>query len=179
MPSREEYFDPTSLSPSHNHWFSWLQKQLLLNNILTQTPEMPTPFKAKYEEWRAVLNQFEINEDTILVGHSLGAGFLVRWLSENAVSVGKVVLVAPWLDPDKELETGFFEFIIDAKIAEKTKNLTVFISDDDDQEELTSVDTLKREVQNLNVIEFTGKGHFILQHMGTDEFPELRDFLLQ
>lgn len=95
MPSREEYYDPANLAPSHNHWFSWLQHQLLLNGILTQTPEMPEPYNAKYNDWSSVIEQFKIDKNTILVGHSLGAGFLVRWLSEQKIEVGRVVLVAP------------------------------------------------------------------------------------
>lgn len=179
MPSREEYLNPANSSPSHNHWFPWLQRQLILNGVLAQTPEMPTPYEARYEEWRSVFEQFHVDEDTMLIGHSLGGGFLVRWLSENRTKVGRVVLIAPWLDPNKELTTGFFDFSIDHDLASWTKDITVFISDDDDQEELTSVETLKNGVSGLHIREFSGKGHFILQHMGTEEFPELRDFLLQ
>ena len=178
MPSKEEYFNPANLSPSHNHWFSWLQRQLLLKGILAQTPEMPEPYEAHYDEWSAVLKQFHIDKDTMLIGHSLGGGFLVRWLSENDASVGRVVLVAPWLDPNKRLKTSFFDFSLDKNVAKKTKDITVFISDDDDQDELTSTEILKKNVQGLAVKKFSGKGHFILQHMGTQEFPELRDFLL-
>ena len=178
MPSKEEYFDPKSVAPSHNHWFSWLQRQLLLNEVLTQTPEMPEPYSAKYEDWRDILNRFHPDEKTILVGHSLGGGFLVRWLSEANAKVGKVVLVAPWLDPNKELETDFFNFLIDPQLVSKTESTAIFISDDDDKEELDSTERLKSEVENILVKEFKGKGHFILAHMGTEEFPELRDFLL-
>ena len=66
----------------------------------------------------------------------------------------------------------------DSQIAKRAKDMTVFISDDDEQEELTSVETLKSEVADLDIREFSGKGHFILEHMKTEEFPELRDFLL-
>ncbi len=179
MPSKEEYLNPKNLSASHNHWFPWIQRQLILNGILAQTPEMSTPYDAKYTEWVSVFNQYTFDENTILVGHSLGAGFLVRFLSENNVAVGRVVLVAPWLDPDKQLDSDFFDFTIDSNLASKTKDLTVFISDDDEQEELTSVEMLKNTVLELRIKEFTGKGHFILQHMGTNEFPELFDYLLQ
>ena len=89
MPSKEEYLDPKNVSASHNHWFPWIQRQLILHGILAQTPEMPTPYDAKYTEWAALFGQYEVNEETILVGHSLGAGFLVRFLSENNVKVGR------------------------------------------------------------------------------------------
>ena len=179
MPSKDEYLNPLNPSPSHNHWFPWLQRQLILNNILTQTPEMPTPYEAHYEKWDSVIAQFDVNEETILIGHSLGGGFLVRWLSENKIKVGRVVLVAPWLDPNKELSTGFLDFSIDREFPNRTEDTTIFISHDDDQEELTSFEILKEVVVGLKIREFDGKGHFILEHMATDEFPELRDYLLQ
>lgn len=179
MPSKDEYLDPHNPSPSHNHWFPWLQRQLILRGILTQTPEMPTPYDARYEEWASVIEQFDITEETILIGHSLGGGFLVRWLSESKIKVGRVALIAPWLDPNKELTTGFFDFSIDSELAKKAKDITVFISYDDDQEELTSFQILKDTIPGLKIREFDGKGHFILAHMKTVEFPELRDFLLQ
>lgn len=179
MPGKEEYYDSACVAPSQNHWFPWLHRQLQLVDVFVQTPEMPTPWEARYEEWTAVLDGFKPDENTMLVGHSLGGGFLVRWLSEFNGKVGRVVLVAPWLDPHKELTTGFFDFEIDPALAQKTKDITVFISDDDHEEEQTSLAVLKEKVDGLQVRQFTGKGHFIFKHMGTNEFPELRDHLLQ
>jgi len=179
MPSKEEYFDPKQPSPSHSHWFSWLQRQLILNGILAQTPEMPTPYEAHYNEWVAVFEQFHIDENTILIGHSLGGGFLIRWLSENSVKVGRVVLVAPWLDPNKELKTGFFDFSMDKNLADRTGDISAFISDDDDEEELTSTEILKENISGLKVKEFTGKGHFTFDDMKTEEFPELLKVILK
>jgi uncharacterized protein len=94
MPSKEEYLGIATLA-SHNHWFPWLQRELILNEIFTQAPEMPHPYQPLYKEWCLIFEQFKVDEDTVLIGHSLGGGFLVRWLSENKVKVGKVVLVAP------------------------------------------------------------------------------------
>ena len=179
MPPREEYYDPASPSPSRNHWFSWLQRQLILNDILTQTPEMPSPYNPRYADWDTVFRQFQMSQDTLLVGHSLGAGFLVRWLSENSVEVGRIALVAPWLDPNNRLSSDFLDFAIDPELARQTKRTAVFISDDDDREELVSVDILKSKVQDICLNEFQGKGHFILEHMGTEEFPELLEYLIE
>jgi uncharacterized protein len=182
MPGREEYFDAAQVAPSQNHWIPWLQRQLILHDVLAQTPEMPRPFDPKYEEWAPILDGFRPDQETMLVGHSLGAGFLARWLSERDLKkdgrVGKVVLVAPWMDPSKELITGFFDFILDTMIAEKTAGLTVFISNDDDDEMHATLDMLQGTVLGLQVREFEGKGHFTKKDMGTNEFPELRDHLL-
>lgn len=90
MPSREEYLKPTRPAASNNHWLPWIQKQLSINGIVAQTPEMPEPFRPDYDKWKETFEQFTLNDDTILVGHSCGGGFLLRWLSENDVKVGRL-----------------------------------------------------------------------------------------
>lgn len=98
MPDKEDYFEPTADAESNCHWLPWLQRQLIVKNILAQTPEMPEPYSPNYEKWCSVFNQFTVSEETNLIGHSCGGGFLLRWLSENKQKVGKVALVAPWID---------------------------------------------------------------------------------
>ena len=94
----DEYFSDKYPSLSNSHWFPWLQKQLLINNIFTQTPEMPEAHKPDYDKWKKEFEKFDVNSETILVGHSCGGGFLIRWLSENKIKIKKLILVAPWLD---------------------------------------------------------------------------------
>lgn len=172
-PEKDEYYSPEGDSQSNCHWIPWLQKQLIVHGILAQTPEMSTPYEPVYEEWKATFEQFAIDEDTILVGHSCGAGFLVRWLSEEKVAVGKVVLVAPWIDPSKEMGTNFFDFTIDEEIVARTKNITIMYSTNDDEDVLATVSLLKEKLPTATVHTFTDKGHFTLGDMGTREFPEL------
>lgn len=179
MPSKESYLNPEKDAQSNCHWLPWIQQQLLANNVLAQTPEFPAPYDPVYEDWKSVFECFEISNDTILIGHSCGAGFLVRWLSENKIHVGKVVLVAPWIDPNKELKTGFFDFEIDAQIFHRTESLTIFISEDDDQEMLETVQILEKECPGIETIRMNGKGHFTFRGMGTKEFPELKALLLE
>lgn len=168
-----EYRDTSRPAPSNDHWFPWLQRQLLLRGIETQTPEMPGFYEPHYEAWKEMLDRFAPDEEAILVGHSLGGGFLVRWLSENKQKVGKVVLVAPWLDPNKVIDPEFFNFDIDGTIAEKTAGLTIMYSTDDDPEILATIELLKSKLSNVDFQEFEGKGHFVLNSLKTDKFPEL------
>ncbi len=178
MPSEAEYIH-SGRQAANKHWFPWIQAQLESAGVEVYMPEMPEPYEPVYEKWTAVFEQFKIDADTMLVGHSLGGGFLVRWLSEHKTKVGKVVLVAPWLDPNHELKTGMFDFEIDKNLAEKTAGTTEFISLDDDQEELTTLKILKDKITGLQVREFTDKGHFVFEDMKTKEFPELLNFLIQ
>lgn len=181
MPSKEGYYNPQNGSSSQNHWFAWLQRQLILGGILAQTPEMPEPYDPDYEKWKSVFEQFKIDGNTDLIGHSCGGGFLVRWLSENKVKVGKVALVAPWIDPTHIFAPKMFDtqWKIDTDLATRTKETRLFISLDDESDELETAETLKATIAGLTVSEFSDRGHFILDDMKTNEFSELRDFLLK
>jgi hypothetical protein len=177
--SKEEYFDPKVSSLSNKHWLPWLQKQLILKGILAQTPELPEPYDLVYEKWCSIFERLEITPATMLIGYSAGAGFLVRWLSENKVKVGRVALVAPFLDPEREITTTFFDFEMDKDMADRTDGLFVFFSRDDERSVLTSVKQLRAKLKNIQVKEFSDKGHFTFDDMKTEEFPELRDTLLR
>lgn len=180
MPSKEEYLDASFPSPSNQHWIPWIQKHLLINGYIVQTPELPEPYLPVYEEWKKVFQQFNLNEDTTLVGHSCGAGFLIRWLSENKIKVGKVALVAPWIDPNKdELPNGFFNFTIDKDLVSRTEGTCVFVSSDDEKMILKSVKIISNELPQAELNNFDNKGHFTFGDMKTEKFPELLDYLLR
>jgi len=173
-PSKKEYYDPTAPSMSNAHWLPWLQGQLLKRNVSTATPEVPLSFKPQWRLWCKEVERFEINPGTIIVGHSCGGGFWARWLSEHKdVSVGKVVLVAPWIDPDNILKGIFFDFKIDPNLADRTKGITIFSSDNDHPKILESVKILRDQIKGIKYKEFNSYGHFCYEDMKTAEFPEL------
>lgn len=70
---------------------------------------MPNKTNAQYLEWKILFEKiFDLlDENPILIGHSLGAIFIVKYLSENEVSkkIKKVCLLgAPFDDRDMEEE---------------------------------------------------------------------------
>ena len=174
MPDKEEYYSPDFPACSNYHWLPWLQKQLIMKDIKADTPEMPHAYLPVYEVWKKEFERFDITSETILVGHSCGGGFLVRWLSENKeVTVGKVVLVAPYLDPDNYIGNDFFDFEIDTHLSSRTQWLSVFHSDNDDDYIQKSVARLKNEIKDFKYTEFNGYGHFCVNDMASEAFPEL------
>ena len=179
MPSKDEYYSPEYPSASNFQWLPWLQKQLLIKDIYAVTPEMPHAYAPDYAVWKKEFERFDITPETILVGHSCGGGFLARWLSENKdVRVGRVVLVAPWLDPDGELDTGFFDFEIDPNLVSHAGGVTIFNSDNDDEDVQQSVKKLREVIKDLKYVEFRGAGHFIGEPYISKGFPELLEQLL-
>lgn len=178
-PSKEVHYSDNFPSSSNFAWIPWLQKQLIIKDLKTDTPEMPYAYEPRYEVWCKELERYDIGSETILIGHSAGAGFLVRWLSENKeATVGKVILVAPSIDPTKKSATGFCDFEIDKKLANRTKEFIIFTSDNDSKDINQSVEILVNKLPTTKVIKMSGFGHFIPDHMGTDKFPELVEAVL-
>jgi len=156
----------------------WLKNELERNDFEVHVPEMPRPYEPDYDEWLDVFSQYSIDENTTLIGHSGGGGFLVRWLSENDVKVGKVILVAPWIDVEGILKNDFFHFQIDQNIPNKTKGLIIFGSDNDEDDIKLSIQKLREEIPNILYREFH-YGHFTSNDMGKNDFPELLEKIIE
>lgn len=179
-PSKREYYSDEYPASSNFHWLPWLQKQLLIRDIYAVTPEMQYAFMPDYKIWKKEFERNDITAETILVGHSCGGGFLVRWLSENKeVKVGKVVLVAPWLDPENSIDTDFFNFQIDPNLATRTAGLTVFSSTDDTDDIQKSVIGIINVIPSTELVEFESGGHFTGDTYIRNGFPELLEEILK
>jgi len=173
QPGKEEYYDLDSPSMSNAHWIPWLQAQLLKKDIAAATPEVPFAHEPDWDLWKQEVERFDIKPDTIIVGHSRGGEFWMRYLSENKdIKVGKVVLVAPSLGWYYSKDVYFGNFKMDPELAARTEGITIFSSDDDNERIQKSVDEIKDTVKGVKCREFHLK-HFTYGSMGTDKFPEL------
>lgn len=179
QPGEEEYYDPEKPSMSNAHWLAWLQAQLLKKDIAAATPEVPNSFKPEWDLWKQEVERFDINPDTIIVGHSRGGEFWLRYLSENKdISVGKVVLVAPSLGWYYSDDHYFGDYKIDPELVKRTKGLTIFHSDNDKAGIQKSVKEIRDTIKQLEYREFH-LGHFTYGSMGTEKFPELLEEVLE
>ncbi len=180
-PTKEIYYSTNYPSSSNFAWIPWLQKQLIVKDIKTDTPEMPHAYEPDYKIWSSELERFNIGTETTLIGHSAGGGFLVRWLNENTnIKIDKLILVAPALDPDKKSSTGFCDFSFDPSLVSRTNKSIIFTSDNDSPGIQKSVEILQKEVPGIETIIMHGYGHFIPQHMNNSiEFQELLETIVQ
>ncbi|MDB5181412.1 MAG: hypothetical protein JWP13_175 [Candidatus Saccharibacteria bacterium] len=178
-PEKEHYYDTSKPSESNAHWLPWLQKELLIRDIAAVTPEIPLSYEPKWDTWRKEIERYDISAETILVGHSAGGGFWLKYLSQHKdLKVGKVVLVAPWLDPDKTLEEDFFAGDFDPALATRTNGLKIFMSDDDSDNVWQSFKRIQKEIHDTDVRYFNGHGHFTYENLGGTKFPELLEEIL-
>lgn len=176
-PGKEEWDDPEFPSASNYAWLPWLQKQMIISGYEAHTPEVPNAWKPHYPTWQKEFERYELTPETILVGHSCGGGFIVRWLSEHReIKVGKVVLVAPSLGLSWE-DRSFFDFVMDPDLASRTKELVTFISDDDNPDLQEAAKIFISTINGAKLRQFSGYGHFTHDTRVATKFPELAEEL--
>jgi len=162
------------------HWIPWIKNELITRKITTQTPLMPEPWNPHYDKFKQEFEKYEVNENTILIGHSCGCAFLVRWLGETKQKISKLILVAPWKIPDKndEWRKEFYLYPIDQSIKNRVNKITMFTSNDEYEEGKKSL-KMYHQVLDGQIIELKGMGHYTMGSMGTTKFPELLEIVLQ
>jgi uncharacterized protein len=172
-------FHGTEGHPEEN-WFPWLKGELETRGCQVFVPQFPSPpvVPAKLNEWFDVLKNYEqyINEDTILVGHSLGGVFALRVLEKLKHPVRAVFLVGapigikPLRNYDRDLSFSGFDFDWQ-NIKNKTNNFFVFHSDNDPYVALANGEKLAREL-GVNLTFIPNAGHFNAK-AGYLSFPQL------
>lgn len=152
-------------------------KELLQDNLGSDytvlLPKMPNSTNARYSEWRLWFEHVSslFTDNCILIGHSLGAIFLAKYLSENnfPVKINATILVAaPYDDDSLEDLTDFKIESLSDKLTEQAGKLVFFNGTDDP---VISQSDLKKYQKALPSAEFkimSAPDHFVRA-----EFPEL------
>lgn len=167
MESEVFIFHGTEGYPEEN-WFPWLKQELEKKGYNVFVPQFPTPpvVPAKINEWFDVLKDYQdhINEDTILIGHSLGGIFTLRVLEQlkypirAAFLVGTPIGVRPILNYDRDNSFSGFSFDWE-DIKSKAKHFVVFQSDTDPYVGLANGEKLAEHLGvELNFV--PNAGHF-------------------
>lgn len=167
------------------HWIPWVKKKLSNKGINVVVPLMPEPWKPNYKNWKKSFDKLDVDEDSVLIGHSCGCAFLVRWLGETKKKIKKLILVAPWKIADEErhkesfeLKKKFYNYDIDKCVKDNVKQIIMFTSNDEEEDGKKSL-KLFNNVLGGEIIELKNHGHYCLGDMGTEEFPELLEKILQ
>lgn len=162
------------------YWQPWTKAALEKHDIPTFLPAMPHPWNPKYKEWKEVIEKLPVTAESVLIGHSRGVAFLLRWLGETKHRVDKIIMIAPNLRSESAEPTlqDFYTFDIDQTVQNRVRELIIFTSENDDSENMESAQLLANEL-NCRVVNLPTYGHFITEEMGTDEFPELVDEVIE
>jgi uncharacterized protein len=159
----------------NKHWMPWIKKELESRGIKVEIPLMPEPWLPSYEKFKSKFEKYEINEDDVLVGHSCGCAFLVRWLGNSKKKIKKLILVAPWKksnEDDGGFRDKFYNYPIDETIKLRVEEVVIFTADNEGAAGKESAKIFHKALGG-NLIELKGRGHYTRKDMGTEEFPEL------
>jgi len=175
----EEFININDPGSYPKHWIPYIKKGLITAGIETETPLMPSPWAPDYDAFKEEFEKYPVSENTILIGHSCGCAFLVRWLGESKQKIKSLILVAPWKIPKENdpVREKFYVYPIDETIKSRVGEIVMFTSDNENENGKKSL-KIYHDVLGGKIIELKGRGHYILKHMGTEEFPELLEEIL-
>ncbi|MBN2087358.1 serine hydrolase family protein [Candidatus Peregrinibacteria bacterium] len=164
--------------PEEN-WFPWLKKEVEKSGIKVFIPQFPTPEGQTLENWMQVLGQYdELNQDSIVIGHSLGVPFLLNVIENQPVK--EAFLVSGFTgkadnDFDDSMKTFAQRIFNWEQIKRNCGRFCVFHSDNDPY---IKIEKAKELSENLNseLIEVKGAGHFNAKS-GYDTFDLLLERL--
>src|SRR3989338_5640215 len=78
------------------NWMGWTKKQLIERGYEVVCPIVQKVWEAPpYSEWKKVIDEAKIDDDTILVGLSAGGAVCVKYIAEENKVISKLILVAP------------------------------------------------------------------------------------
>lgn len=167
--------------PEEN-WFPWLKKELEKEGHEVIVPKFPTPIGQTLESWIKVIKKYEdkINDDTVLIGHSLGAAFILNYLEQADGEIKTAVLVSGYHEnlenPYKKLNKTFVDrkFNWD-KIIENCGEFIVIGSDDD---EYIPESVTRRLAFNLDAeLHIVHNGGHLNADAGYKKFPFLLELM--
>lgn len=136
-------------------------------------PSMPNTTFAIYDEWKLWFERVceIIEDDCVLIGHSMGGIFLAKYLSENDFPrkiKATILIAAPYDDETSEELASFKLENITERFNDQTGHVTLFAGQDDPVVPYGELDKYRKDLQSAEYITIPAPDHF-----NRAEFPEL------
>lgn len=167
-----------------NCWFPWLKKELEKLGYSVKALKMPHPITPTIKDWVATLEkEIKLNEETILIGHSIGCQTIMRYLEKPKRKVQAVFFVAGWFHLDsideesgesQEIARPWLETPIDFKAIKN--NCTTFValfSDDDAFVPISDAKIFEKNLGAKTIIE-KEKAHYDIQGTNPTLLKEIK-----
>ena len=157
-------------------WSSWLAEQLSDTDVFT--PTFPNSQNAQYDEWQIYFEKLipHFGDDVRLVGHSLGAMFLAKYLHERQLEkpVRQLILLAGGYSDESNGSYGSFKVESATGLGKSAEQIHLMHSRDDFVVNFSELSHYQRDLPTATVHIFDDKNHFL-----DETFPELLEILKQ
>ena len=153
-----------------SYWYPWFKKELEQKGYKVTIPLLPNTNKPTLKEQSDfVLNNLEINEDTILIGHSSGCPVILAVLEQIPAVINKAILIAGYSTKVKVLAAGTVNLkdSWDWETIKKHSQEFIFINADNDPWgcDESQGELMHKELGGTLIINSEG-------HMGSDSYKQ-------
>ena len=166
-----------SFGSSNGNWFPWLKEKLENMDLTVDVPQMPVGMGVQnFESWSYVLDKLKVDENTIIIAHSIAPIFVCKYLITKKIKVKKLIFVCGfnnYLGISEEYDTVnkpmFIDNLMDVK--KYCDNIICYYSDNDPyvkyEVEKAFADTISNEQHIIH------NGGHINSESGYTEFEEI------
>lgn len=157
-------------------WKAWIAEQMPEADVLL--PTFPNGYNAVYEEWVIYFEKLIpfFGSDMRLIGHSLGAMFLTKYLHEHQLpaKVRQLVLIAGQYGERRGDDMGSFLVRSATGLERSADGIHLFYSKDDPVVDYAGLAAYCADIPQSVIHDFDDRGHFL-----DETFPELLELLQQ
>ncbi len=156
-------------------FYPWLRKELERRGYKVYAPFFPTPIGQTLERWMKEFEPYwqQVNEETIFIGRSIGAPFVLRLLEKSPAKVKAAALVCGFcsdlgLDEFRQLTDSFIKGGFNwSRIRKNCGRFFIYNSDNDRFIPAGKGEELAKNL-GAKLMLVKGADHFFM-----DEFPQL------
>ena len=170
-----------SFGSNKENWFPWLKKELQSKGKQVSAPQMLVGVgKQNFESWSNELDKLAIDENTIIVAHSIAPVFVCKYLVKNNIRVKKLIFVCGFnnylginSDYDAVNKPMYFDNLVDVK--KYCDDIVCFYSDNDPYVKFDVEKQFADTITDKQIIIKNG-GH-INSESGFSKFEEILDYI--
>lgn len=155
-------------------WKPWIAEQMPESDVLL--PSFPNGDNAVYDEWAIYFEKLItfFGDDVRLVGHSLGAMFLSKYLHTNKLpkKVSQLILIAGQYGEKPDDDVGSFVVTSAKGLEDSADEIHLFYSKDDPVITYDSLAAYEEDMPHAISHVYENRGHF-----NDETFPELLEVL--
>ena len=152
---------------SRRDWKNELQDDLG-NDFAVYVPKMPNAQNAQYDEWKILFEKIVdlLDDDFVLIGHSLGAIFLVKYMSENNIAkrVKKTMLLGAPFDDEGMVNEPLLSFLRKGTLehfSAQAGEVYIYHSEDDFAVPFGHFLKYQQALPSAHFRAFTDRNHFL------------------